>query len=143
MSIRTPASTSLLAPPERPSKAGAARSGAPPGESPFAMLLKNDRARTAAAEGPRSEAPREDRGERRDSVPAEPRRPEARAADTPQAVTQPEAPTEPRDPATDPALGSPVSPEAEPVAEAPVAAVPFTEIVAEAAAPVIATTPAP
>src|SRR3954471_20197424 len=115
MTMRTPATTALLAPPERPSTASAAnRSGAPPGESPFAALLSNDRARTATAEGlHRDDSQRETRAGRPDDVRADrPAERDSRARgdehDARQdAAARTDAPAEPRDPANDPALGSP------------------------------------
>src|SRR5687768_16644330 len=103
MTMSTPAPIAPPAPPG-PSRAGAARSGAPPGELSFATLLENDRARTAPAEGQQSEAQRETRAGQRDDVSAQ--RPESKDseprpkdADTDATVTPtPEAQTEPQAP---------------------------------------------
>ena len=144
MSMSTPAP---IAPPSPPGlgRAGAARSGAPPGELSFATLLQNDRARTAVAEGQnKNEAPRrtsaEHRDERSDARLEHGAQPAAKVDERPEAAPQPEAQTEPQDPAVDPALQSPVPPTpAEPVS-APVVATttPFADAVAEARAAVVA-----
>jgi flagellar hook-length control protein FliK len=140
MTMRTPATTALLLP-ERPSKAGAARSGAPPGDSSFATLLQNDRARTATAEGPQGDASRRTRAERRDDLvdrraPQKPQKP-ALADDAQPAITpQAEAPVEPKDPSVDPALQSPVAPVQPEATPSPTVATttPFADAVAEARA---------
>src|SRR4051812_16060796 len=109
MTMSTPAPTAPQAP-SGPGRAGAARSGAPPGELSFATLLENDRARTATAEGHQSEAQRQTRAERRDDLPAaRPERDPKAQDDREQRGTtpRPEARTEPQAPAVDPTLQSP------------------------------------
>ena len=118
MHMSTPATTSLLGPPGRAGGPASTRSGAPPGESPFAALLENDQARTATAEGPKNETPRP--AERPEREPATERpSDDTTQADTPQAETP--------------------EPDAAPVAPvAPVAVVPAAPITGEAQAPVLA-----
>ena len=138
MSMSTPAPTAPP-PPSGLGRAGAAKSGAPPGELSFATLLQNDRARTAVAEGPHNEAQRrsaEHRDDRSDARLESGAQPPAKVDEQPEAAPQPEA----QDPAVDPALQSPVPPTpAEPVS-APGAATPtaFADAVAEARAAVAA-----
>jgi hypothetical protein len=153
MSMRTPATIPPVLPAGR-ATGPAARSGAPPGETPFAAFLENDRARTAVAEGPKSDTPSETRPADRRPVADRERPVEDRGSETPKpsddapvAEERPETP----EPAADPALASPAPATVPAAAPAPVPAVPVPVVVATetqataqvaVAAPVLAETTA-